>query len=100
MSATRASWVHPLGSATLDRSPKDLAKPYLDRKYRSVQARQYLLGGQAGDPGQWSLNRAQAPVPGAPEAADATEAVGTKVMDEALEDVSVLEEKTVAVCGG
>ena len=51
ISATRASRVQSLGRATLGRSPKDLAKPYFDRKYSSVQTRQYLLGGLAADPG-------------------------------------------------
>jgi hypothetical protein len=90
----------------LERSPKDLAKPYFDRKYESVQTRQNLLGGLAGDPEQWSLNRAQTDVPVTPEAADVTVAVGIKVMDEtALDDEEevrvedVLVEKKVEVCG-
>ena len=107
MSATRSSRVQPLGSATLDRSPKDLAKPYFERKYSSVQTRQYLLGGLAADPGHWSLNREHTDAPTVPQAADVTVAVGTKVMDEtALKDEDevrvedVLVEKKVEVCGG
>ena len=104
MSATRSSRVQPLGSATLDRSPKDLAKPYFERKYRSVQTRQYLLGDLAGDPGHWSLNREHTDAPTVPQAAGVT---GTKVMDEiALEEEDEVRvedvpmEKKVEVCGG
>ena len=48
-------------------------KPYLDRKYKSVPARQYLLGGFGVDPGQWSLNRAHTDA-----ASDVTVAVDTE----------------------
>ena len=93
-----------MGSAPLGRSPKDLVNPYFERKYSSVQTRQYLLGGLAGDPGHWSLNREHIDAPTVPKAADVTVAVGTKVMDEtAPEDEDevrvedVLVEKKVEV---
>ena len=92
MSATRASRVQPFGRATLGRSPKDLAKPYLDRKYKSVQTRQYLLGGFGVDPGHWSLNRAHTDA-----ASGVTVAVDTVMAAEKVEEVLVTKLATAGV---
>src|SRR6185312_10595114 len=88
----QASRVQPFGRATLGRSPKDLAKPYLDRKYKSVQTRQYLLGGFGVDPGHWSLNRAHTDA-----ASGVTVAVDTVMAPEKVEEVLVTKLATAGV---